>query len=213
MPVFLIADDHPLYIDALRGLIGRLYPNAVIRDAEEISVLYGLVQAKPHADLLLLDLNMPGATGFDTLTQVLRLRPQLPVAIVSAHDDPLLMRRAIDHGAMGFIPKSANADTIGRALRQVLNGGTWLPFDDGKAGPACPEDRQLAARLCELTPQQYRVLRMVGAGLLNKQIAHELNVAEATVKTHMTAVMRKLGVSNRTQAVLIARRLGLTDWA
>lgn len=213
MPVFLIADDHPLYIEALRGLIGRLYPNAVIRDAEQISVLYGLVLAKPHADLLLLDLDMPGATGFDTLTHVLRLQPKLPVAIVSAHDDPQLMRRAIDHGAMGFIPKSANADTIGRALRQVLNGGQWLPFDDSPAGGSGPEDRQLAARLRELTPQQYRVLRMVGAGLLNKQIAHELSVAESTVKAHMTTVMRKLCVSNRTQAALIARRLGLTDWA
>lgn len=213
MPLFLIADDHPLYIEALRGLIGRLYPNAVIRDAEQISVLYGLVQAKPHADLLLLDLDMPGATGFDTLTHVLRLQPKLPVAIVSAHDDPQLMRRAIDHGAMGFIPKSANADTIGRALRQVLNGGQWLPFDDSPAGGSGPEDRQLAARLRELTPQQYRVLRMVGAGLLNKQIAHELSVAESTVKAHMTTVMRKLCVSNRTQAALIARRLGLTDWA
>mgnify|MGYP002040867755 FL=1 len=116
MSLFLIADDHPLYIEALRGLIGRLFPNAVIRDAEQIGVLYALVQAKPHADLLLLDLNMPGATGFDVLTRVLRMRPQLPVVIVSAHDDPLLMRRAIDHGAMGFIPKSANADTIGCLL-------------------------------------------------------------------------------------------------
>ncbi|KAG1539140.1 hypothetical protein G6F50_014554 [Rhizopus delemar] len=136
MTTLLIADDHPLYIDALRGLIGRLYPNAVIRDAEEISVLYGLVQAKPHADLLLLDLNMPGATGFDTLTQVLRLRPQLPVAIVSAHDDPLLMRRAIDHGAMGFIPKSANADTIGRALRQAAGRKAMRADAAARPGPA-----------------------------------------------------------------------------
>ncbi|MBB1596826.1 response regulator transcription factor [Achromobacter sp. UMC46] len=212
MPVILIADDHPLYIEALSGLIGRLFPGAVIRAAEQVNALYDLAQAHPHADLLLLDLDMPGATGFDTLTHVLRLRPRLPVAIVSAHDDPQLMRRAIDHGATGFIPKSANAGTIGQALRHVLRGGIWLPFDDGPASFSGPEGRQLAANLRELTPQQYRVLRMVGAGLLNKQIAHELNVAEATVKTHMTAVMRKLCVTNRTQAVLIAGRLGLSAW-
>lgn len=220
MPVLLIADDHPLFSEALRGVIGRVFPNAVIHEADQISVLYDLVDSCPNADLLLLDLDMPGSFGLGPLGHLRNQHPQLPIVIVSAHEDPLLIRRALDHGAMGFIPKSSDADTLGSALLHVMDGGTWEP-DAGHATIAAtitanrgalPREPAMAANVRELTPQQFRVLQMVGAGLLNKQIAHELQVSEATIKAHMTAVMRKLRVSNRTQAVLIAARLGLGTW-
>lgn len=216
MPVLLIADDHPLFREALRGVIGRVFPDAVIHEADQIPVLYDLVDSCPNADLLLLDLDMPGSFGLGPLGQLRNQHPQLPIVIVSAHEDPLLIRRALDHGAMGFIPKSSDADALGAALLHVMDGGTWVP--DASAASiaatrdALPGEPAMAANVRELTPQQFRVLQMVGAGLLNKQIAHELQVSEATIKAHMTAVMRKLRVSNRTQAVLIAGRLGLGTW-
>jgi DNA-binding NarL/FixJ family response regulator len=205
----LIADDHPLFREALRGVVVRAFPGTAIREADQVGKLYELVDTYPDADLLLLDLNMPGANGFSPLVHLRAQHPQLPIVIVSAHEDPLLMRRALDHGAMGFIPKSADAATLGEALRHVLEGGAWLPVDAYSAVGASPEEKQVAVRVRELTPQQFRVLQMVGAGQLNKQIAHDLGISEATIKAHMTAIMRKLGASNRTQAVLIAGRLGL----
>ncbi len=216
MPVLLIADDHPLFREALRGVIGRVFADAVIHEADQISVLYDLVDSCPNADLLLLDLDMPGSFGLEPLGHLRSQHPQLPIVIVSAHEDPLLIRRALDHGAMGFIPKSSDADTLGAALLHVMDGGTWAP-DAGHATiaatrDALPREPAMAANVRELTPQQFRVLQMVGAGLLNKQIAHELQVSEATIKAHMTVVMRKLRVSNRTQAVVIAARLGLGTW-
>lgn len=212
MPVLLIADDHPLFREALRGVIARVLPDAVIHEADQIHALYDLVDSCPDADLLLLDLDMPGSTGLAPLMHLRGQHPQLPIVIVSAHEDPLLMRRAFDHGAMGFIPKSSNADTLGAGLLHVLEGGTWLPGAGYGGAPAHSQEKTLAASVRELTPQQFRVLQMVGAGLLNKQIAHELQVSESTIKAHMTAIMRKLGVTNRTQAVLIAGRLGLSTW-
>lgn len=212
MPVLLIADDHPLFREALRGVIARVLADAVIHEADQISVLYDLVDVHSDADLLLLDLDMPGSLGLGPLIQLRDRHPQLPIVIVSAHEDPLLMRRAFDHGAMGYIPKSSNADTLGAALRHVLDGGTWLPGTGYGAADAPTEDTSLAASVRELTPQQFRVLQMVGAGLLNKQIAHELQISESTIKAHMTAIMRRLRVTNRTQAVLIAGRLGLSTW-
>ncbi|HUG56813.1 MAG TPA: response regulator transcription factor [Candidimonas sp.] len=210
MTELLIADDHPLFREALRGVVARALPETVIYEADQVGKLYELVDAHPDADLLLLDLNMPGASGFSPLVHLRGQHPQLPIVIVSAHEDPLLMRRALDHGAMGFIPKSADAATLGMALQHVLDGGTWLPDAAYAVAGASSEEKQVAARMRELTPQQFRVLQMVGAGQLNKQIAHELGISEATIKAHMTAIMRKLGASNRMQAVLIAGRLGLS---
>lgn len=209
MTELLIADDHPLFREALRGVVARALPGTAIHEADQLGRLYELVEEYPDADLLLLDLDMPGASGFSALIHLRALHPQLPVIIVSAHEDPLLMRRALDHGAMGFIPKSADATILGQALQQVLDGGTWVPEVAYSVHGASDEEQLVAARVRELTPQQFRVLQMVGAGQLNKQIAYDLGVSEATVKAHMTAIMRKLGASNRTQAVLIAGKLGL----
>lgn len=207
MTELIIADDHPLFREALRGVVTRALPEAVIHEADQLPRLYELIETCPDADLLLLDLDMPGASGFSALVHLRTLHPQLPIVIVSAHEEPSFMQRALNYGAMGFIPKSADVTTLNHALRQVLDGSIWVPEQAYATEGATTEERSAADKISELTPQQFRVLQMVAAGQLNKQIAYDLNVSEATVKAHMTVIMRKLGVSNRTQAVLVARKL------
>ncbi|MDZ3823371.1 MAG: response regulator transcription factor [Pseudoxanthomonas sp.] len=209
MTTLLIADDHPLFREALRGAVARVLPGAVVHEADGAPALYALVEAQPDADLLLLDLNMPGAQGFSVLVHLRAQHPALPVVVVSAREEPGVMRRAIEHGALGFIPKSADAGELGRAILAVLDGERWLPPGAMAAPPLGSEEAAVARGIRELTPQQFRVLQMLGSGLLNKQIAWELGVTEATVKAHMTAILRKLGASNRTQAILLASRLQL----
>ncbi len=209
MTTLLIADDHPLFREALRGVVARLLPEAEIREVEDADALYALVDDAPDADLLLLDLNMPGAHGFSALVHLRAAHPQLPVVMVSAREEPAVMRRALDHGAMGFIPKSSDAATLSAALRRVLDGERWVPLAAQDAPPTAADERDIAARVRELTPQQFRVLQMVGSGLLNKQVAYKLGVSEATIKAHMSAILRKLGANNRTQAVLLAGKLGV----
>jgi DNA-binding NarL/FixJ family response regulator len=213
MPTLLIADDHPLFREALRGAVARVLPEAQLREAENVDALYQLVDAEPDADLLLLDLNMPGAHGFSALVHLRALHPQLPIVVVSAREEPAVMRRALDHGAIGFIPKSADAKTLGDAISTVLAGDRWAPASAMAAPATAADEHDAAHRLRDLTPQQFRVLQMLGSGLLNKQIAYELGVSEATIKAHVTAILRKLGANNRTQAVLIAGRLALDPGA
>ena len=209
MSTILIADDHPLFREALRGAVQRILPDASLCEADSVDALYGLVEANPDADLLLMDLNMPGAHGFSALVHLRALHPQLPVVVVSAREEPAVMRRALDHGALGFIPKSADSETIGIAVGQVLDGERWAPAAAASAPAMDRDEEAVARRLRELTPQQFRVLQMLGEGRLNKQIAWNLGVSEATIKAHVTAVLRKLGVHNRTQAVLMAGRLAV----
>lgn len=209
MNEIIIADDHPLFREALTASVKRLYPNVTIYEADTIDALMELVEQRQDADLLLLDLNMPGATGYSALVHLRAQYPMLPVVVVSAHEQPELMRRALDHGAMGFVPKSADTETLREALAAVYLGDVWAPEAAYEAAATPEEDKVAAERLKTLTPQQFRVLQMVGTGLLNKQIAHELGVTEATIKTHMTAILRKLGVTNRTHAVLLAKQLSL----
>ena len=209
MSTILIADDHPLFREALRGAVQRILPDASLCEADSVDALYGLVEANPDADLLLMDLNMPGAHGFSALVHLRALHPQLPVVVVSAREEPAVMRRALDHGALGFIPKSADSETIGIAEGQVLDGERWAPAAAASAPAMDRDEEAVARRLRELTPQQFRVLQMLGEGRLNKQIAWDLGVSEATIKAHVTAVLRKLGVNNRTQAVLMAGRLAV----
>ena len=209
MSTILIADDHPLFREALRGAVQRILPDASLCEADSVDALYGLVEANPDADLLLMDLNMPGAHGFSALVHLRALHPQLPVVVVSAREEPAVMRRALDHGALGFIPKSADSETIGIAVGQVLDGERWAPAAAASAPAMDRDEEAVARRLRELTPQQFRVLQMLGEGRLNKQIAWDLGVSEATIKAHVTAILRKLGVNNRTQAVLMAGRLAV----
>ncbi|TWG89085.1 LuxR family two component transcriptional regulator [Luteimonas sp. J16] len=209
MTTILVADDHPLFREALRGAVVRVIPEAELYEADNADGLYAMADAHPDADLLLLDLNMPGAQGFSALVHLRGLHPQLPVVMVSAREEPAVIRRALDHGAMGFIPKSSNAELLGTALRRVLDGDRWVPEVADTAPRIGPDEQEIAARVRELTPQQFRVLQMLGSGMLNKQIGYELGVSEATIKAHMSAILRKLGASNRTQAVLMAGRLAV----
>ncbi len=211
MPTLLIADDHPLFREALKGAVQRVIPGVQLMEADSVEALYALAEQHPDADLVLMDLNMPGAQGFNALVHLRSLHPQLPIVVVSAREEPTVMRRALDHGAFGFIPKSADSDTIGHALGTILDGERWAPAEAHNVPPTPNEEREVGQRLRELTPQQFRVLQMLGAGRLNKQIAYDLGVSEATIKAHVTAILRKLGVTNRTQAVLMAGKLAIDD--
>ncbi len=204
----IIADDHPLFRSALRTAVSQLLPGVQIVEADSTEALNKAVQDHPRADLVLLDLRMPGVQGFSALIALRGQHPAIPVVLVSAVEEPAVMRRALDFGACGFIPKSAGIDTIGEALRTVLEGGVWLPPGVPEAvAEEDAEERELAQRVSSLTPQQFRVLMMLADGRLNKQIAADLNVSEATIKAHVTAILRKLDLYRRTQAAVLAQRL------
>lgn len=204
----LIADDHPLFRDALRRAAEVLLPNARILEADSVAALQTVLEKEPDTDLLLLDLHMPGATGFSGLVFVRAHHPSVPVIVVSGNEEPQVMKRAMAHGASAYIPKSSSTDRMRDAIQAVLEGDTWLPPEVTTADHRLSADEaDIARRVRELTPQQFRVLMMLADGLLNKQIAYELGVSEATIKAHMTAILKKLGASNRTQAVVAAARL------
>jgi DNA-binding NarL/FixJ family response regulator len=198
-----------LFREALKAAVGRLEPGTGFIEADSVAALLAAVEAEPDADLLLLDLNMPGAQGFNALAHVRGSRPGLPVAIVSADDDPRTIAAALRYGAQGFISKSTEAAQIAHAVEAVLAGEIYTPpgYHPPRGVPSDDEDLLVARRISDLTPQQFRVLGALCSGQLNKQIAYDLDVSEATVKAHVTAILRKLGVATRTQAVLAAGRL------
>lgn len=200
----IIADDHPLFRAALRETVGRLLADAEIFEARDMATLEQATQAQPDADLTLLDLHMPGARGFSSLIYLRSHHPSMPVIVISAAESSDVVRRAMDFGAAGYIPKSASLETIAEAVRAVRDGNLWFPAisEEGDG-----DDAELADKLASLTPQQFRVLLMIADGMLNKQIAYELDVSEATIKAHVTAILRKLGLYSRTQAAIIAERL------
>ena len=204
----IIADDHPLFRAALKQAVNQAIKSVDVIEVDSIATLQDAVEANPDADLVLLDLNMPGAHGFSGLVFMRGQFPGLPVVVVSGSEDLQVIRRAIDYGASGFIPKSAMLDEISKAIQHVLTGEVWLPADvAAKIDSVRVEDTDFSERLATLTPQQFRVLGMLTEGLLNKQIAYELDVSEATVKAHITALFRKLGVRNRTQAVIAVQQM------
>jgi DNA-binding NarL/FixJ family response regulator len=208
--IVIIADDHPLFRAALVQTVAQLLPGSRLVEADSFDALNRAVAAQPQADLILLDLHMPGVRGFSSLIWLRGEHPAIPVAIVSAQEDPAVIRRALDFGASAFIPKSSGLDQIAAALRAVLDGQIWMPPQAADAAGS-DEERELARRVAELTPQQFRVLMMLSDGRLNKQIAYDLGVTEATVKAHITAVLRKLGLYRRTQAALLAQQLLRAD--
>lgn len=202
----VVVDDHPLFREALTGSLKIRRPHCDIQAVASFERLQAILEHQADIDLVLLDLHLPGNHGLSGLAWLRGHHPALPVLLITAHDDPEIMHRALNDGAAGFLSKSAEADEISRAIDHVLAGETWIPEGMHGASPDAREE-QLAQRIGELTPQQYRILLMLGQGLLNKQIAWELKITEATVKAHMTAIMRKLGVHNRTQAVTLLHRL------
>ena len=205
----LIVDDHPLFRAALKGAVAAACTDCEFLEADSVTALFDTLEQHPHTDLLLLDLNLPGAFGFCALAHMRGSHPQLSVIVVSAMDDHRTVRQALAFGAQGFVSKSADAGTIGRNVQSVLRGEYISPA--GLEGQAEQETDvaalDLAQRIAQLTAQQFRVFGMLCSGRLNKQIAYELDITEATVKAHMTAILRKLGAANRTQAVLLAGRL------
>jgi DNA-binding NarL/FixJ family response regulator len=205
----IIADDHPLFRGALKQALSVTGEGADIVEAGDFEEARKAASAHPDADLMMLDLAMPGVSGLTGLMMIRAEYPDLPVAVISASDDQPTIRRALELGASAFISKSSGLEDIRSAIATVLAGGLWIPpgFDAGLEHD--PEVGRLIARLKTLTPQQTRVLGMIGEGLLNKQIAYELGVSEATIKAHVSAILLKLGVDSRTQAVIQLAKIGM----
>src|SRR5690242_17155241 len=205
---FVIADDHPLFRGALKQALSGIADNTEILEAGDFDRTKALVTGNEDLDLVLLDLTMPGASGLSGLIALRGLHHSVPMVVVSAHDDPVTIRRALDLGASGFISKSASIEEIRSAVQTVLAGGIVTPAKIELGTERDPEISDLIRRLTTLTPQQTRVLGMLAEGLLNKQIAFELDVSEATIKAHVSAILQKLGVDSRTQAVILISKIG-----
>lgn len=214
MPSLLIADDHPLFRAALKQAAREALGVVELFEAGTLEATLALLEAQPQVDLVLLDLHMPGNHGLAGLAAIRAQFPGVAVVVVSANDDPRVVRRALDHGAAGYLPKSTGLDELRAAITAVLACETWLPpalRASVARAQSAPGDADLAARLASLSPQQFRVLTLVAEGLLNKQIADRLGVQERTVKAHLTAIFERLGVRNRTQAGVVLRSLELSD--
>ncbi|MEI8666240.1 response regulator transcription factor [Pseudoalteromonas sp. B28] len=210
MSQFLIADDHPLFREALKGALSAKFEGLEVFESSDFDSTLQVLSEQEDLDILLLDLHMLGNGDLYGLIRIREEYPSLPIAVVSGSEDVNIVSKVMGYGAMGFIPKSSSSDDIASAINQILEGDTWLPKElKNKVAEIEGEDREIAAQVASLTPQQYRVLQYLHEGLLNKQIVYELHISEATVKAHITAIFRKLGVYNRTQAVLIAAKLKL----
>ena len=210
MNQFLIADDHPLFREALKGALQSQFEDLTVFESESFDSTLAVLSEQDELDLLLLDLHMPGSGDLYGLIRIREDYPSLPIVVVSGSEDLSIISKVMAYGAMGFIPKASSTQDIAQGIETVLEGETWLPEKiKDKVANIENEDRELAQQVASLTPQQYKVLQYLHEGLLNKQIAYELHISEATVKAHITAIFRKLGVYNRTQAVLIASKLQL----
>lgn len=209
----VIADDHPLFRGALRQAVSHALEGAKVSEVGSLEALTKALAEDGDADLVMLDLTMPGVQGFSGLLFLRADHPEIPVIVVSANDDPAVIRRCIEFGALGFLPKTAEVEQMGEAIRAVLDGSVWTPPGVDLSAPVDAEIADMVRRLSTLTPQQVRVLMMLSEGLLNKQIAYELGVSEATVKAHVSAILTKLNVDSRTQAVIAASKIAGTAWA
>jgi len=198
----LLVDDHPLFRSALITAVRRVKGDARVVEAQSLKEATAKLKSDPLISLVLLDLRMPDCQGFSGLLALRAEFPDRRIVVVSAAEDADTVRRALAFGAAGFIPKSAPLDTLMEALSSVLGGGVWTP--PGFHAEAGDETVQ---RFGSLTPAQLRILMSMRKGLLNKQIAYDMGISEATVKSHVTMIFRKLGVTNRTQAVVAAEPL------
>jgi DNA-binding NarL/FixJ family response regulator len=210
--IALIADDHPLFRVALsQACANILGSDALLLQAQSMQQLWPLLRQHPDTNFIFLDLRMPGSDGFTGLSALRTEYPDVPVIMVSAEEDPVIIKQALTLGAAAYIPKSAPLELLSEAIAAVLNGDSWLPpalETDVRNAKALIDD-DFAGRLEQLTPQQFRVLKMIADGLLNKQIAYEMNVQETTIKQHVSAILRKLNVNNRTLAGILFEKLRL----
>jgi DNA-binding NarL/FixJ family response regulator len=209
---FIIVDDHPLFRDALRQALMATFVGVEISEAASLDDLTKSLEKDDDVDLILLDLTMPGVQGLSGLLLLRSQYPAIPVVIVSANDDPQVMRRCLDYGASGFVPKSKPVELIRDAVNTVMSGSIWTPEGLALTVDSSAEDKLTAARFASLTPQQVKVLMMLGEGLLNKQIAFKLSVSEATIKAHVSAILQKLNVDSRTQAVIAVNKIGALEF-
>ena len=210
MDRFLVVDDHPLFREALHSAVRTAYPDAEVVEASSIEEAVAQIERRPAFDLALIDLSMPSVKGFEGVLSVRARFPGLPLVVVSGLEDPRIINEAMNCGISGFIPKSIKKAELTDAIRKVMNGEVFVPAGHTPA----PSDKtskvkkqDFGERLATLTPQQLRVLGMLRQGLLNKQIAYELDVGETTVKAHVSEILRKLNVASRTQAVIEASGL------
>lgn len=211
-----IADDHPLFRAALKQAINECLDNPVTLETDNFDDLLIKIESAPSLEIVFLDLHMPGNNGFTGLTQLQNHYPDLVVIMVSSEDNPATMQKAINFGAAAYIPKSADLSVINQAIESVLDGEIWLPdnvvFNDNQHNNSeQAEHQKLAKQLAQLTPQQYVVLTMIADGRLNKQIAYDLDIKETTVKKHVSAILLKLEVNNRTLAGLKYQQLMLSN--
>lgn len=205
----IIADDHPLFRQALLSMLQAQFHKTQWLEAQTIDVLEQQLTQNPDSDLVLLDLHIPGAHGFNTLIHIRNHYPLIPVIIISAFEDNETMNKAMEYGAAGFIPKSTPVNDMFTAIEQILLGNTWLPANFS-AIEVSDKSTDISQQIASLTQQQHKILMMFAQGLLNKQIAYELHVSEATIKAHATAIFKKLNVRNRTQAVIALSTLETT---
>ncbi|PJE80409.1 Transcriptional regulatory protein DegU [invertebrate metagenome] len=203
----IIADDHPLFRSALEVALTQILPAAQFYEAGTIPHLQTLLGEIESPDIIFLDLQMPGAHGFSSLIFLKSHYPDIPVIIISAHNAPKIIQKSIHFGASGFIPKTVSLSIIRKAIEQIQSGNVWVPYDINYKDIGNDDSHNIASRLSTLTPQQFRVLSMISDGMLNKQIAYDLDVSEATIKAHVTAIFKKLNVRSRTQAVIAIKPL------
>lgn len=208
----VIVDDHPLFRDALKQTLAAGFNDLKLSEAGSLDELSAIF-SQGEVDMVLLDLAMPGVQGFSGLIYLRSVSPETPVVVVSANESPAIIRRCMGFGASGYIPKSLPIASIREAIAAVLRGELWVPPGADEASEDDTELAALSERLSTLTPQQVRVLMMLGEGLLNKQIAYQLSVSEATVKAHVSAILQKLHVESRTQAVIAVKKIEAGEFA
>ncbi|WDR07487.1 response regulator transcription factor [Devosia rhodophyticola] len=201
----IIVDDHPLFRAALKQTLAGGDATILVEEAGDLAELNKALEAERDCDLVLLDLNMPGVRGFSGLLLLRAQYPDIPVMIISAVEEDTVVRRAFELGAAGYLHKSVGPTEIRRSIETVLSGEVFVP--EGVSVGSDDDQSALMRRLATLTPQQVRVLMMLSDGLMNKQIAYELTISEATVKAHVSAILQKLDVDSRTQAVIAAARI------
>lgn len=207
-PNILIADDHPLFRIALKQATMLAFDDANISEAGSIDDILKLMDREGPCDLLLLDLKMPGARGFSGLIYLRGQYPEVPVVVVSGNDQDKVIAKAMKHGASGFIPKSTDLPDMAKAIKTIVGGACWVPPGfSSEQHNIQDEEISIAETVASLTPQQFRVFTHLSEGMLNKQIAYEMGVAEGTVKAHVTGILKKFGAYSRGHLIIAAQRL------